>query len=274
MSVNMKKLALTLVGITGLLAAAGVPNIVFAVDSPTSSFVCTKPLALEQAQSAAKKTEQDYRSLTTLTAQFVQVSYFAGLEKQERSQGKLRFLKPGRMDWDYAAPEPQRFVSDGDTLWYYQPAMNQVTLANFREAFSSDLPVSFLLGIGSLSKAFDVKSGCVTSRGTLLTLTPKESDPSLADFKLLISAKDFRPVGAKIADVGGNETTIELFEIENTQNLVPASFHFDVPRGVDVIDKRDSQRRLAGASKKSSEKPAEPTRPIQEKDIAEDLEAN
>ncbi len=204
-----------------------------------ASFDCLTPITREQAQSVAKRTERDYKSIRSLQARFVQDSYFAGLDKQERSQGKLQFLTPGRMDWDYSAPEPQRFVSDGDTLWYYQPTMNQVTLASFREAFSSDLPVSFLLGLGSLSKSFEIKSGCTTARGTLLTLSPREADPSLSDFKLLLDTKDSRPIGAKISDVGGNETTIELFDVDTAVTLTPASFHFDVPRGVDVIDKRN-----------------------------------
>ncbi len=211
---------------------------VFLNSAMADPFQCQTEVSSAKRSSITQEVEKRYREITDLKARFVQRSYFLGLDKEEYSNGQLYFKKPGMMDWQYETPQTQRFVADGKTLWFYQPELNQVTLGDFKDAFTSDLPVSFLLGLGNLEKSFLVQKGCKGDSGLILELAPKNDTGSLERFSLLVKESDFTPQGAKVLDAGGNETTITFIDLESNTGLPVQQFSLKIPKGVDVIDER------------------------------------
>lgn len=205
---------------------------------PAESFVCKADISDRSYPALVSSIEKRYGAVADVTASFVQYSYFAGLDKGEKSYGSVQFRKPGMMDWSYEGPQEQRFVSDGTTMWFYQPEDNQVTIAGFSNAFQSDLPVSFLLGLGKLGESFEVERACRGAVGTVLELSPRADDAGFQRFRLLVREDDFVPIGAQVLDVGGNETTIRLAGVDLNSGLAAKRFSFEIPRGVDVIDRR------------------------------------
>ncbi len=204
-------------------------------------FECQTAEAAVDTQQILKEVEESYRSFQGLEAEFDQTSLFLGLGKEVQSTGTVSFKKPGMMDWNYTAPDPQRFISDGSTLWFYQPDVNQVTMGNFSASFDSDLPVSFLLGVGEIRDSFEVNSSCQSPAGYVLNLSPKSPDPNLNEFYLLIDTAKKIPVGARIIDVGGNETSIVFRDLQLTSKLEDSAFVFSIPRGVDILDRRTAK---------------------------------
>ena len=63
------------------------------------------------------------------------------------TSGRVAFEKPNRMRWDYDPPDKQTIVGDGQSLWLYQPDMNQVIKAPLGEAFQASTPLTFLSGV-------------------------------------------------------------------------------------------------------------------------------
>ena len=111
-----------------------------------------------------------------------------------------------------------------------------------KKAFKSDLPVSFLLGVGRLGENFSLTKACKSEAGTVLNLEAKKPDPNLQEFYLLVDRDKQIPIGAKIVDFGGNETSISFQDVELNTALEDSKFSFDIPRGTDVIDQRISGR--------------------------------
>lgn len=210
------------------------------IASAASDFTCISPLAESEQKGLISEVEKVYQGVQSLQGDFVQNSYTLGLNQREISSGKVYFKKPGLMDWWYEQPEKskQRFVADGKSLWMYQPLIPQVVIGDFSQSFSSDLPVSFLLGIGKMSERFKLVSACNTDRGLALRLLPQKQDASLDEFTLLVDRKSRSPLGARLVDAGGNETAIVFANIEINNPIDQSHFSFSVPRGVDVIDKR------------------------------------
>lgn len=214
--------------------------VLFSPLTAVAQFSCEgDELAETRIEQVVKTLEKRYRELDGLQASFRQDSLFLGFNQRVQSEGKVLFKKPGMMDWNYLRPEKQRFVADGRTLWFHQPEMNQVTVGQFQQSFQSGLPVSFLLGLGSISEDFNVLKGCKSAEGIVLSLAPKTPDPSLEEFKLLIDPKEHLPQGAHIVDVGGNETQIVFSNIRTDIALEESQFRFQIPKGVDIIDQRD-----------------------------------
>ncbi len=201
------------------------------------AFKCGAKLSATQSKGLLAAIEKRYHDFKDLSAEFRQRSYFIGLSNTVESTGSIRFKKPGMMDWNYLTPDKQRFIADGKTLWFYQPKQNQVTMGEFKDSFSSKLPVSFLLGIGKLQERFTLESACSSKLGTVAKLKGL-ADKNLDEFYLLVDKKSHLPRGAKIVDIGGNETEIVFENISFKDAHLAKSFQFDIPRGVDIIDQR------------------------------------
>jgi outer membrane lipoprotein carrier protein len=66
------------------------------------------------------------------------------------ASGEVVFAKPGKMRWSYASPEPSLVVSDGTTLWIYDPRASEAQKLPLGEGYLSAAGVQFLL-VGSCS---------------------------------------------------------------------------------------------------------------------------
>ena len=208
-----------------------------------TAFDCTSPAPKSLSRTLLSKIESRYSTINDLAAGFSQESYLLGADQRRYSLGLVKFLKPGKMDWVYGEPDVQRFVADGSNFWWYQPALEQVTVTDFKAGFSSELPVSFLLGLGKLSQSFRLESSCHGRRGIVVKLELLEKkEQSLDRFSLVVDEGDYTPIGAKIVDAGGNETTIIFTEIVVNSGLPESAFKFEPPHGVDIVDHRTAIR--------------------------------
>ncbi len=201
-------------------------------------FICQKTIAESSLKATISAVEKRYSTVTSLQGRFTQHAYLEALESSELSQGRMTFLKPGKMKWVYEEPEAQEFISDGTTLWLYQPIDNQVLVDKFRSAVRGDLPVSFLLGIGSLSRDFKLKGGCQSDGGIVLDLSPAKSEEGVQTMKLLVNPTTNLPAGAEIIDAAGNKNTFLLSGLQVNPQLDATFFAPRFAKGTDVIDNR------------------------------------
>ena len=235
----------------GSESGEGKPNV------SSSDFSCIS----EQATAGLlERVELQYEKINDLRARFSQSSYFLGTDESKLSAGEVFFLRPGRMDWVYDSPDTQRFVSDGKSVWWYQPDLSQVTIRRLDQSFVSDVPVSFLLGVGKLRESFNLEKACNSPTGIVLSLLPSKPNASLERFLLLVDSKDASPKGARIRDVGGNETTIIFASPKFNLGVDAKRFAFEVPKGTDIIDER---------TKTPLATPAAAKRPIVERDLSQ-----
>ena len=124
-------------------------------------------------------------------SKFIQQSYFIGADEWQESKGSLSFKKPGKMNWQYFAPDEQTFVTNSNIVYWYQPKEKQVTIRNINSAFNSEIPLSFLLGVGELKDDFTAIESCETEDGILVKLDPKNKTDSLSQFFLLVNNNDY-----------------------------------------------------------------------------------
>src|SRR5215510_10945238 len=101
------------------------------------------------------KMQKFYERTQDFKGEFRQVQTDKVFGRKRVYDGSVKFKKPGKMRWDYKSPEKKLFVSDGKTLWLYEPEDNQAFKQSLTE---SALPtaVTFLSGQGKLDKEFDV----------------------------------------------------------------------------------------------------------------------
>lgn len=215
--------------------------------SQSRSFDCTKKLTTVQSNLALDSLQSRYSNVQTLTASFSQLSKNAALDMTETSSGSVQFKKPGMMRWDYSEPEKQVLTLNKNEVRFYQESENQGFIDNVSQVLLSDLPVSFLAGIGNIKDSFNLISGCNGSDGTILTLSPKQKttgqnsgkieEAKIKELKIIVEDSSFLPKGASVLDSSDNETAILLSKLFIGEEIKDSSFTFNFPRGADVVNK-------------------------------------
>src|SRR3989442_8177449 len=105
----------------------------------------------DEAQTLARKIESRYRSAQTLGATFLE-RYSEGRRTAEVESGHVFFSRPGRMRWEYEAPEKKLFLSDGRFVWFYVPSDRTVTRARVKGSTDWRTPLALLTGKANLSR--------------------------------------------------------------------------------------------------------------------------
>jgi outer membrane lipoprotein carrier protein len=95
--------------------------------------------------------ESRYRPAKTLSAVFLE--QFSDNGKLVRSEsGRAYFLHPGKMRWDYEAPEKNMFLVDGKYVWFYSPADHTATRMPTKKSEDWRTPLAFLTSDMKLSR--------------------------------------------------------------------------------------------------------------------------
>jgi outer membrane lipoprotein carrier protein len=200
--------------LTGLVLASPVP----AVETGAS------------ANDLARRIEQRHLKASDLTARFVQTYRSGALGREIEERGELQMKRPGRMRWEYKDPEKKLFVSDGKTFYFYVPADRQVVVRE--QADQHGVTRLLLSGQGDILDHFDAAfDGGASPR---LRLTPKKPDADVDTVVLDVDA-DAQIKAIEVLDIQGNQSRFRFENIRENVGLSDKLFHFEIPRGVEVI---------------------------------------
>jgi len=221
----------------GALAAAWlacallVPGRAAAAEPTTAS--ATPPVA-----ALLRCVQTRYGALRDLTAAFAQESRVASLGRTRTRAGRLYFQAPGRMRWEYDAPEPQLIVADGKQLWFHRPERNQVVVQPMDAAFTRQTPLLFLFGRGDFAAEFtwDEREPAPGAGGVLsIALRPRVEAPDLSRLVLEIVGPECRLAGTIVEDAFGNVTHLGFSAERANTGLAAGLFQFSPPKGADVV---------------------------------------
>src|SRR5689334_15076451 len=73
------------------------------------------------ADEAARGVQRHYDQVKDFSADFTHTYQGGVLKKTISERGTVQIKKPGRMRWEYTAPERKTFVSDGRKIYSYIP---------------------------------------------------------------------------------------------------------------------------------------------------------
>lgn len=185
------------------------------------------------AEELARRLDQRHRSLRDLTARFVQTYRSGALGREVVERGVVSIKRPGRMLWEYRSPEKKLYVSDGTTSYLYVPADRQVIVRE--QQGEQGLAVFLLSGKEGILDRFQVSLDPGAAAGRVrLRLSPRQPDPELESALLEVDAAD-RIRLVQIVDAQGNRSRFDFDEIKDNVGLKDSLFHFQIPRGVDLV---------------------------------------
>lgn len=183
--------------------------------------------------------QERYGALRDLTAAFSQESRVASLGRNRKRAGRLYFQAPGRMRWEYDAPEPQVIVADGKQLWFYRPQRRQVVVQPLDAAFTRQTPLLFLLGRGEFAAEFtwDERELAPDAVGLLsIALRPRVESRDLSRLVVEVAGGGVcRLAGTIVEDAFGNVTHLAFSGERANTGLAAGLFTFAPPEGVEVV---------------------------------------
>jgi outer membrane lipoprotein carrier protein len=95
--------------------------------------------------------ETRYSSARTLQAAFLE-RYLENGRVVRIEAGDAYFLRPGKMRWDYQAPEKNTFLVDGKFVWFYSSADRTATRMPAKQSEDWRTPLAFLVSHFRLSR--------------------------------------------------------------------------------------------------------------------------
>ena len=194
-----------------------------------------EPTAVELAAAVQKK----YDSIRDFSSEFVHTYRGGVLRKELTESGRLLVKKPGKMRWEYTAPEEKLFVSDGVKIYSYIPRDKQVLVTTVQKDPEPSTPAEFLTGTGDLVRDFTASLVQPRANATpgvrSLKLVPKAPQPDYDWLIVEVDPKTLTLRGLVSTDPQGGESTISFTNLKENVGLSDKPFTFQIPRGVDVV---------------------------------------
>jgi outer membrane lipoprotein carrier protein len=190
------------------------------------------------ADTVARDLQRKYDRVSDFSADFVH-SYRGGVLKQQATErGTVLVKKPGKMRWEYTAPEKKLFVSDGHKIYSYIPADRQVIVGTMPRDDQAPTPALFLTGKGDITRdftaAFD-KVAEAPAGATALKLTPKRREPEYESLTLVVDSQTLNLQMLITVDSQGGRSAFTFSNLKENIGLTDNQFVFRMPRNVDVV---------------------------------------
>ncbi len=145
--------------------------------------------------------------------------------------GELWVKRPNLFNWHMTSPDESVLVSDGQTLWFYNPFVEQVTATWLKNA-TGNTPFMLI----TRNNASDWKQYNVKQKGDDFELTPKSASGNLKQFAISVTNSGTIRSFAAVEQDGQRSA----YTLKSQQNVAadPAKFKFTPPKGVTLDDQR------------------------------------
>jgi outer membrane lipoprotein carrier protein len=186
----------------------------------------------------ARAVDAHYNHLRSLQSDFTEIYRGDGPERVE--SGTLWLKKPRKMRWEYRSPKEKLFISDGQAVWFYLPAEQQLRKTALRKLDDWRSPVAFLLGktkleneLRGLSKVVDQSP--LGAGNTLLRGVPEAMAGQVSEVQLEITPSD-QIVRIVLLEADGASTEFRFAGWKENVELSDSRFQFTPPPGVEAVE--------------------------------------
>jgi outer membrane lipoprotein carrier protein len=192
----------------------------------------------DEASKALDAVQKRYDGIRDLRARFEQTSFSVALGTNTISTGAVIVERPGKMRWEYDAPDGRVIVLDKVSIKIWDPGEKQLQIAPLSAGNVSPTALGFLLGQSVLRDTFDAELIAPSERAELgLRLRPK-ADGGFELLELWVDPKTHELRESVVLDLFGNRTRLRLSDMRENAGLAGTEFEFEAPAGAEVVDLR------------------------------------
>ncbi len=180
------------------------------------------------AMSASESLSNLLHQLKSVQANFQQkVTDVKGNVLQQTS-GHLFLQRPGRFRWEVTQPTKQLLVADGQQIWFYDIALQQVTRK--KQPKSENSPIALLSEAPKNLTQNYVITFLMDVQG--FYLIPRDKNALFRSISLIFKKDKLQEM--RLLDKLDQETVIDFDHVVVNPNLTPQLFHFVVPKNQNI----------------------------------------
>jgi outer membrane lipoprotein carrier protein len=178
----------------------------------------------------------------TVRATFEQTLANPATGSESKATGELVLQQPNRVSVRFTQPAGDRVVGDGTWLWVYLPsaAPNQVIKlpAKGKGVTGVDALGDLLTAPRSRYTVAGAGAATIGGRATrVVTLTPKADGQPIDRARVWVDDADASVRQVELTDANGLVRTLRMTSWTLNGTVPAATFRFDVPAGVRVVDR-------------------------------------
>lgn len=195
----------------------------------------------QDADAIVGRSSRVYRSLASLTADFVQVIDNPMIDSAE-SRGTLVQAGPAKLAMRFTDPPGEAVVIDGEHVWIYTPSTVPGQVLRLQAptggpVYGYNLLAWFLDRPAERYHAKYLREDKVGGRTVdVIELTPAVPDLPFERAVLWLDRQDGLPRRLEITERSGALRTLELSNLRVNRRVPDSTFEFEVPPGVRVVD--------------------------------------
>src|SRR5262245_15947589 len=186
----------------------------------------------------AQRLQRHYEAVRDFSADFAHTYRGGVLRKLTTERGKVEIKKPGKMRWDYQAPDKKQFISDGTRIYSYIPDDKQVIVSTVPRDDQAT-PTLFLAGKGNFTRDFTPSfielPADLPAKTVALKLVPKTSQRDYDWIVLAVDPDRLEIRGLLTVDPQGGTSTLAFTNLKENVGVSDNDFVFKMPRGVDIV---------------------------------------
>ena len=167
-------------------------------------------------------------------AEFSQETTLAALDIRDDSSGRVWFSHPGKMKWQYLTPSPHEFITNGKTLWFFQPLEGQVSVSSASDFFKGGAGGAFLSDFSIVRSFYEFRIKSSGPDTITLELIPRQPRPDVAAIEITVLKNSLEIRQVLTRNQQDDTTKITFNQVRFTPSD-PALFEFTPPEGIEII---------------------------------------
>jgi outer membrane lipoprotein-sorting protein len=201
----------------------------------------SEPVQAQDAQAIVGRSSRVYRSLASLTADFVQVIDNPMIDSAE-SRGTLIQAGPAKLSMRFSDPPKEAVVIDGEHVWVYTPStvpdqVLRLSVPSGGPVYGYNLLAWFLDRPAERYTARYLRQDRIGGRAMdVVELVPAVPDLPFDRAVLWLDREDALPRRLEITEKSGALRTLALSKLRVNRKIPDATFEFQVPPGARVVD--------------------------------------
>jgi outer membrane lipoprotein carrier protein len=188
----------------------------------------------EKAKNVLEKLEEHYGA-KNFTASFRQESVLPAMDITDTATGRVWFMHPGKMRWEYQQPEAYLIVTDAENLWIHRPADHQVVVGKASEFFEGGRGAGFLADFSLIKNSFETSLAETSLQHWILKLVPKKKRDDLRLITMEVDRQNLEIKQISTENIYGDITRIFFGELKFVPDMEKELFEFTIPEKTDVI---------------------------------------
>ena len=188
------------------------------------------------AATAAQQLTTQLGKYHSLKADFVQYLLDASGSRLQETTGFMMLSQPNQFFWQTEDPFAQTIVSNGESVWMYDPDFEQVTL-QLLDTRTTATPALLLSGDNqAIGEQFNVRMTDNKDGLQQFELRPKDPDSLYTYIRLYFMHGDLQQM--QLVDSLDQKTAMHFSNLVSNPTIDAGRFEFRVPQGSDVMDMR------------------------------------